>query len=95
MVRANRSGSELSRRQRARGTVSAVVVLLVGELTPNYDALEIPADPGQTIVAYTAEPDSPSQQALDLLASWAATPDEAPAGTAEYDSRAGESRVRQ
>jgi transcriptional regulator with XRE-family HTH domain len=51
-----------------------------------YDALEIPADPGQTIVAYTSEPDSPSQQALDLLASWTSTPDEAPAGTAEYDS---------
>ena len=55
---------------------------LVGELTLNYDVLEIPADPGQTIVAYTAEPDSPSRQALDLLASWTSTPERAP----EYDS---------
>jgi hypothetical protein len=27
---------------------------LVGDLTLNYDALEIPADPGQTIITYTA-----------------------------------------
>jgi MmyB-like transcription regulator ligand binding domain len=47
---------------------------LVGDLTLNYDALELPADPGQTIVAYTAEPGSPAQQALDLLASWTSTP---------------------
>jgi hypothetical protein len=59
---------------------------LVGDLTLNYDALEIPADPGQTIVAYTAEPDSASQQALNLLASWTPTPDQAPADTADYDS---------
>jgi transcriptional regulator with XRE-family HTH domain len=59
---------------------------LVGDLTLNYDALEIPADPGQTIVAYTAEPDSPSQQALNLLASWTSTPDQASVGEAEYDS---------
>jgi hypothetical protein len=58
---------------------------LVGDLTLNYDALEITADPGQTIVAYTAEPDSASQQALTLLASWASTPDRAPADTADYD----------
>jgi hypothetical protein len=42
---------------------------VVGDLTLNYDALELPADPGQTIVAYTADPDSPAQQALNLLAS--------------------------
>jgi transcriptional regulator with XRE-family HTH domain len=34
---------------------------LVGDLTLNYDALELPADPGQTIIAYTAEPGSPAQ----------------------------------
>jgi transcriptional regulator with XRE-family HTH domain len=51
---------------------------LAGDLTLSYDALEIPADPGQTIVAYTAEPGSPSQQALNLLASWAAAQDDAP-----------------
>ena len=46
---------------------------LVGDLDLNYDALEIAAEPGLTIVAYTAEPHSPSQQALDLLASWTPT----------------------
>jgi MmyB-like transcription regulator ligand binding domain len=50
---------------------------LVGDLTLNYDALEIPADPGLTIVAYTTEPGSPSQQALDQLATWTAAPDNA------------------
>ena len=38
-----------------------------------YDALEIPADPGQTIIAYSAEPGSAAHQALGILASWAAT----------------------
>jgi hypothetical protein len=46
---------------------------LVGDLDLNYDALEIAADPGLTIVAYTAEPHSASLQALDLLASWTLT----------------------
>jgi transcriptional regulator with XRE-family HTH domain len=49
---------------------------IVGDLTLNYDALEIPADPGQTIVAYTAEPGTASWHALGLLASWAATLDQ-------------------
>jgi len=47
---------------------------VVGDLTLDYDSLDIPGDPGQKLVVYTAEPGSPSQQALDLLASWAATP---------------------
>jgi hypothetical protein len=46
---------------------------LVGDLDLDYDALEIAADPGLTIVAYTAEPHSASLQALDLLASWTLT----------------------
>ena len=58
---------------------------LVGDLTLDYDALELPSDPGLSIIAYTAEPGSPSRQALDLLASWTATPDQAPAVTAESD----------
>lgn len=56
---------------------------IAGDLTLNYDALEIPADPGQTIIAYAAEPGSRSQQALDLLASWAAAQDESPPVTAD------------
>jgi len=58
---------------------------LVGDLTLDYDALELPADPGLTIVAYSADRGSPSRQALDLLASWTSTPDQAPAVTTDTD----------
>jgi len=44
-----------------------------GDLDLDYDALEIPADPGQTIIAYSAKPGSAARDALDILASWAAT----------------------
>ncbi|MGH3176253.1 MAG: (R)-mandelonitrile lyase [Streptosporangiaceae bacterium] len=40
---------------------------LAGDLDLDYDALEIPADPGLTIVAYSAVPGSPSAQAMRLL----------------------------
>lgn len=46
---------------------------IVGDLTLSYEGLELPSDPGQMIIVYTAEPGSPSRQALDLLATWAAT----------------------
>jgi MmyB-like transcription regulator ligand binding domain len=48
---------------------------LVGVLTLDYDAMELPADTGLTIIAYSAEPGSPSADNLRLLASWAATLD--------------------
>ena len=47
---------------------------LVGALTLAFEALELPGDAGQRINVYTAEPGSPSQEALNLLASWASTP---------------------
>jgi transcriptional regulator with XRE-family HTH domain len=47
---------------------------LVGDLTLDYEALDLPGDTGQRILVYSAEPGSPSQQSLDLLASWATTP---------------------
>ncbi len=46
---------------------------LVGELELNFDRLEISADPGLMIVAYTAEPGSRSAESLALLASWEAS----------------------
>jgi transcriptional regulator with XRE-family HTH domain len=46
---------------------------VVGELTLDYNALDLSADPGQVVVAYTAEPGMPSHDALTLLASWAAS----------------------
>ena len=47
---------------------------VVGDLTLAYEALELPGDSGQRILVYTAEPGSPSQEGLNLLASWSATP---------------------
>ncbi len=53
---------------------------VVGDLDLAYEGLDLPSDPGLTLFVYTAEPGSGSQQALDLLASWAATPARQPAG---------------
>jgi len=52
---------------------------VVGDLTLDYEALELPGDSRQRILVYSAEPGSRSQQALDLLASWATTPLKLPA----------------
>jgi len=49
---------------------------VVGELTLDYEAMELPADTGLTIIAYSAEPATASRDALSLLASWAATLDQ-------------------
>jgi transcriptional regulator with XRE-family HTH domain len=49
---------------------------VVGDLTLNYEGMLLPNDPGQMVLVYAAEPESPSAQALGLLASWAATPAE-------------------
>ncbi len=53
---------------------------VVGELELTYEAFDLPADPGLTLSTYTAEPGSPSADALRMLASWAAT-NPAPAPT--------------
>ena len=45
---------------------------LVGDLTVAFNATELPADPGLTLTVYTAEPGSPTEENLALLASWAA-----------------------
>ena len=47
---------------------------VVGDLELTYEAMELSADTGLTIFAYTAEAGSKSDQALQLLGSWAATP---------------------
>ncbi|KAF0790646.1 MULTISPECIES: helix-turn-helix domain-containing protein [Streptomyces] len=44
----------------------------VGALTLAYEGLEMATDPGLTLTVYTAEPGSPSDEGLRLLASWAA-----------------------
>jgi transcriptional regulator with XRE-family HTH domain len=47
---------------------------VVGDLALAYEALELPGDTGQRILVYTAEPGSPSEEALNLLASWSTAP---------------------
>jgi len=51
---------------------------IVGEIELQYEVMDVSADDGLTIAVYSAEPGSRSQEALDLLASWAATPDPDP-----------------
>ena len=46
---------------------------VVGDISLNYERLELAADSGLTIFTYTAEPGSRDEEALQLLGSWAAT----------------------
>jgi hypothetical protein len=46
---------------------------VVGDLHLTFEAMDLPADPGLSLVVYSAEPGSASHDALTLLASWAAT----------------------
>lgn len=49
---------------------------VVGDLTLNFEAMSLTSDPDLTLLVYTAEPNSPSADALRMLATWAATEDE-------------------
>ena len=40
----------------------------------NCEALSLVSDRGQTVIVYTADKGSPSEEKLALLASWSATP---------------------
>ena len=46
---------------------------IVGEVTIDFQALQLPEDAEQTLFVYTAKAGSPSRHALRLLASWNAT----------------------
>lgn len=46
---------------------------VVGGLELTYHVMELEDDPGHTLTVYTAAPGSTSEEALHLLASWAAT----------------------
>lgn len=52
---------------------------IVGDLDLAFEAFELPGEPGLRINVYTADPGTPSEDALKLLASWAATQREAEA----------------
>ena len=46
---------------------------VVGDLELAFESFPLAADPRQSLLTYTAEPGSPSHDALSLLASWAAS----------------------
>jgi transcriptional regulator with XRE-family HTH domain len=48
----------------------------VGDLHLSFEAMELPADPGLSLIVYSAEPGSPSADGLVLLAGWAASLDQ-------------------
>ncbi len=52
---------------------------VVGDLTLAYESLDLVAEPGLRMTIYAAEPASPTEHALALLASWAATTQDADA----------------
>jgi transcriptional regulator with XRE-family HTH domain len=49
---------------------------VVGDLVLNFEAMPLPTDPGLTLTALSAEPGTPTHDALKLLASWATTLDQ-------------------
>ena len=48
---------------------------VVGQLDLDYESMELPSEPGLTLNVYTTPPDTPTADALKMLASWAATQD--------------------
>jgi transcriptional regulator with XRE-family HTH domain len=50
---------------------------VVGALNMDFEAMELPAHPGLTLLVYTAAAGTPTADSLKLLASWAATAEEA------------------
>jgi hypothetical protein len=43
-------------------------------MTINYETLPLPGDAGRTVIVYSADTGSPSEEKLRLLASWAELP---------------------
>ena len=64
----------------------------VGEMQLNYEALPLPGDQGQTVMVYTADKGSPSEEKLALLSSWSATPME-PASSERVDANGESAQV--
>jgi len=57
----------------------------VGELDLNFEAMELPSEPGLRMNVYTADPNTPTFDGLRLLASWAAI-QQANTAAAEHQS---------
>ncbi len=73
--RSERSAQPTTVRRHDTG-VKTVHHPFVGDVTFTYESMELTADPDLTMFVYTPEPCSKSEQALNLLASWTAAPDE-------------------
>jgi transcriptional regulator with XRE-family HTH domain len=65
---------------------------LVGDIALSYEVLELSADPGLMVLAYSAEPGSRSEEALRELAGWAATRERLTAGLAGGNAESREER---
>ncbi|WP_349865888.1 helix-turn-helix transcriptional regulator [Leifsonia sp. WHRI 6310E] len=61
---------------------------IVGDLDLAFEAFELPGDPGLRVNVYTADPGTPSEDALKVLASWAATQEQAAQQQATPDQAA-------
>ena len=60
----------------SRSTQTGVKLIhhpVVGDLDLAYESFPLATDPRESLLTYTAEPGSPTQDALTLLASWAAS----------------------
>lgn len=64
---------------------------VVGDLELAFESFPLAAGPSQSLLTYTAEPGSPSQDALRLLASWAASTDDIEQAASTDDSGQAES----
>ncbi len=60
---------------------------VVGDLELTYEMMELSADPGLSILTYSAEPGTSSEDALRLLGSWAVTLDQEERASATDDVR--------
>jgi hypothetical protein len=60
---------------------------LVGDLTLTYESMDLTADQNLRLNAYSAQPGSPDQDALNLIASWAATAEPATSSTEAQERR--------
>jgi hypothetical protein len=60
--------------------------VVVGDLTLALEALDLAADAGLRLSAYTAEPGSASHDTLNLLARWAETQDQEQAAHATEEA---------
>jgi transcriptional regulator with XRE-family HTH domain len=64
---------------------------VIGDLDLPFESFPLAADPSQSLLTYTAEPGSTSQDALNLLASWAATTDDIEQPVSTDDSKQAQS----